>query len=55
VDAPTYVNMIRKALELEPLAPESEEGASLRMEVSDAIGRADKESLKRALKILKGS
>ncbi len=55
VDAPTYVNTIRQALELEPLAPESEEGTSLRQEVSDAVRAADSESLGRVLKILKGS
>jgi CheY-like chemotaxis protein len=55
VDAPTYVNMIRQALELEPVGPESEEGTALRLEVSDAIQGADRESLKKALEILKGS
>ena len=55
VDAPTYVNTIRQALDLEPLGPETEEGASLRLQVSDAIQAADQESLKKALEILKRS
>jgi CheY-like chemotaxis protein len=55
VDAPTYVNTIREALELEPLVPGGEEASSLRSEVTDAIREADQESLKKALKILKGS
>ena len=54
VDAPTYVNTIRQALDLEPLGPESEEGEALRMQVKDAVQAADKEALKNALKILKG-
>jgi DNA-binding NtrC family response regulator len=53
VDAPTYVDMIRRALDLEPLDPESAEGVSLRTEVADAVRGADPESLKKALKILK--
>jgi CheY-like chemotaxis protein len=55
VDAPTYVNTIRQALELEPLGPETEEGESLRLQVKDAVHSADKEALKNALKILRGS
>jgi CheY-like chemotaxis protein len=55
VDAPTYVNMIRQALDLEPLGPESEEDASLKLEVTDAIRGADQESLKKALKLLQRS
>jgi CheY-like chemotaxis protein len=55
VDAQTYVNMIRRALELEPLSPDSEEAGALRAEVADAVRGADQESLKRALKVLKGS
>jgi DNA-binding NtrC family response regulator len=55
VDAPTYVNTIRQALDLEPLIAASEEGASLRVEVTDAIRGADQETLKKALKILKGA
>ena len=55
VDAPTYVNTIRQALDLEPVGPESEEGTALRLEVSDAILGADQESLRKALEILKGS
>jgi CheY-like chemotaxis protein len=55
VDAPTYVNTIRQALELEPLGSESEEQTALRLEVSDAIQGADPESLRKALEILKGS
>jgi DNA-binding NtrC family response regulator len=55
VDAPTYVNVIRQALGLEPISPESEEAESLRMEVTDAIRGADQESLKKVLEMLKGS
>jgi CheY-like chemotaxis protein len=55
VDALTYVDTIRRALDLEPLGPESEEGASLRLQVTDAIRAADPESLKKALQILKRS
>jgi len=55
VDAPTYVNTIRQALEMEPLAPESEEGTSLKLELTEAIRGADPKSLKKALRILKES
>jgi CheY-like chemotaxis protein len=53
VDALTYVGTIRQALGLEPVAPETEEGKSLRIQVSDAIQAADQDSLKKALEILK--
>jgi CheY-like chemotaxis protein len=55
VDAPTYVNTIRQALDLQPLGSESEEQTALRLEVSDAIQGADRESLRKALEVLKGS
>jgi CheY-like chemotaxis protein len=55
VDAPTYVNTIRQALDLEPLGSGSDEQTALRLEVSDAIQGADRESLRKALEILKGS
>jgi CheY-like chemotaxis protein len=55
VDAPTYVNTIRQALDLQPLGSESEEQTALRLEVSDAVQGADRESLRKALEILKGS
>ena len=55
VDAVTYVDTIRKALELEPLGAQSEEGESLRLQVSDAVQAADRKSLEKALQILKGS
>ena len=55
VDAVTYVDTIRQALEMEPLGPETEEGESLRLQVTDAIRAADPESLKKALEILKRS
>jgi CheY-like chemotaxis protein len=53
VDALTYVNTVRQALDLEPLGPETEEGASLRLQVADAVRGADRESLEKALEILK--
>jgi CheY-like chemotaxis protein len=53
VDALTYLDTVRKALDLEPLGPESEEGAALRLQVTDAIQAADRESLKKALEVLK--
>jgi CheY-like chemotaxis protein len=55
VDALIYVDTIRQALGLEPLSPESEEGESLRLQVSDAVRAADPGSLKKALEILKRS
>ena len=55
VDAVTYVDTIRQALELEPLGAQSEEGESLRLQVSDAVQAADRKSLEKALQILKGS
>jgi CheY-like chemotaxis protein len=53
VDAVTYVDTIRGALGLEPVGPETEEGESLRLRVTDAIQSADRESLAKALEILK--
>jgi CheY-like chemotaxis protein len=55
VDAVTYVDTIRQALDLEPLRAGSEQAGSLRLQVSDAVREADPESLKKALEILKRS
>jgi CheY-like chemotaxis protein len=55
VSAPDYVNTIREALDLAPLDPESEEGGSLRLQLTDALQGADRETLKKALKLLKKS
>jgi CheY-like chemotaxis protein len=51
VDAPTYVAAIRKAAGLEPLSPGE---AGLRTEVADAIRSASLDTLKEALRVLKG-
>jgi CheY-like chemotaxis protein len=53
VAALTYVDTIRKALDLAPLDPGAGEGASLRMQMTDAIQKADPEALKKALQVLK--
>lgn len=53
VDALTYVDTIRRALNLEPLESGTAESESLRLQVKDAIQAADPESLKKALEILK--